>query len=83
MTSTVNILFFARLREKMGAQQLTLAIDTPVSLADLKERLGEAHPAFAELRPPIMAAINQDFAPDEAMVQSGDEVAFFPPVTGG
>jgi molybdopterin converting factor small subunit len=30
-----------------------------------------------------MAAINQDFAPDEAMVQSGDEVAFFPPVTGG
>lgn len=83
MTSTVNILFFARLREKMGTQTIALEIETPVSLADLKAQLGEAHPTFAELRPPIMAAINQDFAPDEAMVQAGDEVAFFPPVTGG
>jgi sulfur-carrier protein len=83
MTSTVNILFFARLREQMGMQTLSLDINPPISLATLKAQLSITYPQFSELRPPIMAAINQDFATDEGLIYAGDEVAFFPPVTGG
>lgn len=79
----VNVLFFARHREQMGMAECVVSIATPLTLGALKQQLTEQHPQFATLRQPIMAAINQDFADDDRLVQQGDEVAFFPPVTGG
>jgi len=81
--SEVKVLFFARHREQMGRAELTIQIAAPMPLAALKQLIVQQHPAFASLRQPIMAAINQEFADDEGVVQAGDEVAFFPPVTGG
>ena len=50
------------------------------------EWLAARHPGFAEaVAAPgvIRAAVNQDYAQPEDPVRPGDEVAFFPPVTGG
>ena len=79
----VKILFFARHREQMGMADCQWSLDVPVSLAELKQQLGQRYPQFTSLRQPVMTAINQDFADDARLVQHGDEVAFFPPVTGG
>ncbi|MFZ3193325.1 MAG: molybdopterin converting factor subunit 1 [Moraxellaceae bacterium] len=81
--STVSVLFFARHREQMGMADCVLSLAAPISLAEFKQQLTAQYPAFASLRQPVMAAVNQDFADDDRLIQAGDEVAFFPPVTGG
>lgn len=81
--SEVKVVFFARHREQMGMSECCIPLSAAVSLAELKQQLGQLYPQFNSLRQPIMAAINQDFADDDQSVQAGDEVAFFPPVTGG
>lgn len=79
----VKILFFARHREQMGIADCLLPISHGCTLAELKQKITQRYPQFAGLRLPIMAAVNQNFADDDQMIQHGDEVAFFPPVTGG
>lgn len=81
--SEVKVLFFARHREQMGCAELAIPLAETISLAELKQLIVRQYPAFASLRQPIMAAVNQDFADDDRLVQAGDEIAFFPPVTGG
>ena len=83
VNSEVKVLFFARHREQMGCAELAIPLAETVSLAEFKHQITQQYPAFASLRQPIMAAVNQNFADDDRLVQAGDEVAFFPPVTGG
>ena len=58
---------------------------TPMSVAELKLQLASKgdqwQKVFTELK--IIAAVNQVMSDDGTMLASGDEVAFFPPVTGG
>ena len=75
----VTVLYFARLREELGREgdQPELPGDE-VTVAGLWEYLhGEPPP------PRLMSAVNQHRAGLDAPVRDGDEVAFFPPVTGG
>jgi sulfur-carrier protein len=83
----VTILYFARLREVLGTGREEFAL--PASVTDiaalrrtLVSRGGAWAEAFGENRR-IRAAVNQEMASDGTAVRDGDEVAFFPPVTGG
>ena len=83
----IHVLYFAWLRERMGRAEERLALPPGVgTLAELVGWLaardeGGAR-AFAE--PGVVrAAVNQDFADPATPLRPGDEVAFFPPVTGG
>ena len=83
----IKVAYFAWLRERMGRGEETLAIPPGVAtvggLAEwLRARDDAGLAAFADLRT-VRAAVNQTFAPPAAALQDGDEVAFFPPVTGG
>ena len=82
----IKLVYFAWLREAIGVAEETLLLDAPASLASIIERLrnvSDGHRrAFSDLAR-IRAAVNQDFAGFEATVAPGDEVALFPPVTGG
>jgi molybdopterin converting factor subunit 1 len=80
---TVKVLFFARLREKMGIKEIDFSLDQSVTLDQFQALLMEKYPIFADLPQPIIVAINQEIAQPEQLVSVGDEVAFFPPVTGG
>lgn len=76
---TVHVLFFASLREALGRDGAEIALPAGARVADVWHLASgaEALPAG------ILCAINHDYAAADAAVNDGDEVAFFPPVTGG
>lgn len=80
----ITLRFFARIREQLGTAELPWpAVE---SVHDLVAELGrERGPVWAEtlLAPQIIVAINQQVAEWNSPLVDGDEVAFFPPVTGG
>ncbi|MCO1334564.1 molybdopterin converting factor subunit 1 [Microbulbifer sp. OS29] len=80
----VKVLFFARLRQQLGTGELSLG-DFSGSLGDLRQALCAQYPDWSVhlQRDDIRMALNQELAEPEAVVNAGDEVAFFPPVTGG
>lgn len=83
----IRVLYFAWLRERMGRAEEALPL--PEGVTTVAELIGwltardtaGAH-AFANAQV-VRAAVNQDFAGPSDPVRPGDEVAFFPPVTGG
>ncbi len=83
----VRVRYFASLREKLGREseelELPVGVATVAALrSHLRGRGGAYEGAFAE-RTLLRAAVNQDMVQPAAAVKAGDEVAFFPPVTGG
>ncbi|MBK1873990.1 MULTISPECIES: molybdopterin converting factor subunit 1 [Marinobacter] len=82
---TLTVRFFARLREELGTEQLTLPAEKNQTAGDLLAVLASRGGPWAQLQgnQPVMIAINQAMAKPAAAVKAGDEVAFFPPVTGG
>jgi molybdopterin synthase sulfur carrier subunit len=82
----IKILYFASLREKLGTSGESLALPAGVNdvggvLATLAARGGE-WASLASVKN-LKSAVNQDMARHESPVKDGDEIAFFPPVTGG
>ena len=83
----VRVLFFASLREQLGKTGEEIDLPPTVSTVGglrehLRDRGGEWAKVFAPNRA-VRAAVNQDMAQPAASIKAGDEVAFFPPVTGG
>jgi len=83
----VKILYFASLREKIGKEaeeiELPAGVTTVAALrSQLRSRGGVYENSFSE-KILLRAAVNQDMVQPSAAVKAGDEVAFFPPVTGG
>lgn len=79
----MKIILFATLRDRAKAGVVEIALDAPISVAGLRREVARQHPALAELVPQALVAVNLEFAFDEDMVKPGDEVALFPPVSGG
>ena len=83
----ITVLYFARLREALGKSSEQIALPADVrDLEGLRALLVARGGAWQqELAPnkPVRAAVNQAMAVGDAPVSDGDEVAFFPPVTGG
>lgn len=85
MSVTVTLRFFASLREKLGeTDSLTLPSGSTVGHARdaLMARGGVHAEALARSRA-VRAAVNQKMADETVVLAEGDELAFFPPVTGG
>jgi sulfur-carrier protein len=83
----ITVLYFARLREALGTSSEQIALPGAVrDLEGLRALLVARGGAWEqELGPgrPVRAAINQTIAQRDTQVTDGDEIAFFPPVTGG
>jgi molybdopterin synthase sulfur carrier subunit len=83
----LNVLYFARLRDTLGRD--AERIDLPAGVTDVKGLLdwlrARGDVWATELGPgrSVRAAVNQDMAQPDTPVRDGDEIAFFPPVTGG
>ncbi|AVK97656.1 molybdopterin converting factor subunit 1 [Lysinibacillus sphaericus] len=76
----INILLFAHLQEQVGESQLKVEL-SDVTVAQLKEWLEKHYPQLSLQQ--IMTAVNEEFATDTTIVQSGDTIAFIPPISGG
>jgi molybdopterin synthase sulfur carrier subunit len=85
--TTLTVLYFARLKEALGCGVERLEVPAGVSsvraLQDYLAARGGAWAAEFASTKPMRVAVNQDMAHAETALEQGDEVAFFPPVTGG
>lgn len=82
----MKVLFFAQLRERLNCDSAELELSLPSQLSQVRTALIAQFPDHADLLKDgrALAAINQELINDEnATISAGDEVAFFPPVTGG
>ncbi|MFQ5487852.1 MAG: molybdopterin converting factor subunit 1 [Gammaproteobacteria bacterium] len=75
----IKIRYFASLRDRMGRAQDQVSFDEgTVTVADLWNKLSDE--PIAEN---ILVAVNMEYTDTSHELKNGDEVAFFPPVTGG
>ena len=80
---TIRVLLFAKLRDAAGADSVTMDLPPDATIADLRRRLADTYPELVGLMERSAVAVNHDFADDLRRLQSGDEVAIIPPVSGG
>ncbi|MFN3232777.1 MAG: molybdopterin converting factor subunit 1 [Alphaproteobacteria bacterium] len=83
----MKLLYFAWLKDRIGTDEEDLdlpgSVTTVSALVDWLIARGDNYAAAFENRDIVRAAVNQDYAEADAAIAPGDEVAFFPPVTGG
>jgi molybdopterin synthase catalytic subunit len=79
----VTVLFFATLKERAGRASAPVTLNGAATVAALKAQLATDLPALAPALPSALVSVNHEFAFDADTLQDGDEVALFPPVSGG
>ncbi|BCX05791.1 MAG: molybdopterin synthase sulfur carrier subunit [Candidatus Roseilinea sp.] len=77
------IKLFATLKDRAGAGEITLSAEGEFTVAELRARIAAQHPELAELVARSIVAVNREFAFNDDVVRAMDEVALFPPVSGG
>ena len=83
---TITVKFFSLIREAVETEQLTLELnDSLTTVEALKNELGLRGEAWKEAlsHPNLIQAVNQQVVFQEESIKDGDEIAFFPPMTGG
>ena len=75
----ITVRFFASLREQIGVGERRIDATRVGNVTDVWSAVAGGQP----LAETVLVAINQEYAKSDARVRDGDEVAFFPPVTGG
>lgn len=83
----IQLLYFAGVREAMGCSEQQLELPAEVrSVGQLRDHLLEKGAPWSDALTrdqQLLYAVNEEVAGEEHTIESGDEVAFFPPVTGG
>ena len=79
----VRVLYFATLRDLAGTKEEQVELPDGSTIADLKVLLAKNHPNLTRAKSSMLVSINREFSFDEDMLHDGDEVAIFPPVSGG
>jgi molybdopterin converting factor subunit 1 len=80
----VRVLFFGAAREIVGEAETNLLIASPATVASAFDDVMTAYPALRErFGRSLLFAVNQEYAPPTRAVVEGDELAVFPPVSGG
>lgn len=79
----LTVKLFAKARDLVGNPTVQLAWSDGQVVAHLKQILGEQYPALVPLIPRLFVAVNNDYAADSTAISQADEVACFPPVSGG
>lgn len=86
-TASVQVLYFAWVRQKTGTAQETLTpppeVTTVGALVDWIRGRGDNYRAALADMDVVRVAVNQEYVGLDHPVAAGDEIAFFPPVTGG
>ena len=79
----VTVRLFARLRDLVGAGELTREIAEPATARTVWEGLLAEWPSVAAYQQTLSVAVNAEYARMDTPLREGDEVAFLPPVSGG
>ncbi|MBN1267085.1 MAG: molybdenum cofactor biosynthesis protein MoaE [Anaerolineales bacterium] len=79
----VTVLYFALLRDRAGSRQDTFSLSEGACIADLLALILDRRPALEQGLKSAVYAVNREFAGLKDMLHDGDEIAVFPPVSGG
>ncbi len=79
----INVRLFASLKDRAGRSQTTVTLPEPATVQDLLVVLTRLHPDLAQALPITLTAVNLAYVERSAPLHPGDEVALFPPVSGG
>mmetsp|Transcript_14767 Transcript_14767/g.47063 ORF Transcript_14767/g.47063 Transcript_14767/m.47063 type:complete len:82 (+) Transcript_14767:3856-4101(+) len=80
----IHIRFFASLRERLGSDSMNFEYSGEQTVSQLLSELYEKSDNLLMLKEQdVLVAVNQTLCGHEARINDGDEIAFFPPVTGG
>ena len=79
----LRVLFFASCREAAGRREADVELSGPLTVAGLLDALCRDHPSLGPLSGTLQVAVNAEYAPRDASLRDGDEIALIPPVSGG
>ncbi|HEY0982859.1 MULTISPECIES: MoaD/ThiS family protein [unclassified Schlesneria] len=79
----LRVKLFAQAKQLVGSPQVELPWADGQSVTELKQQLGEQYPQLQSLLPRLLVAVNSEYAGNEQTITTRDEVACFPPVSGG
>ncbi len=79
----ISVKLFARLKELAGTNVIECEVAENATVADVIAVLGEMNPKLGEAAADTIPSVNRDFADEDMILKPGDEVALFPPVSGG
>ena len=79
----LKINLFATLKDLAGNNQVSITLESTATIDDVRQQLADQHPKLAAALPSAIAAVNHEFVFSGHPVTATDEVAFFPPVSGG
>jgi molybdopterin synthase sulfur carrier subunit len=80
---SIRVLFFASFADITGLREAEVSAADCANVADVWGVFMRDFPRLPALGSTVLCAVNQEYARPDAPVQDGDEVAFFPPVSGG
>src|SRR5258708_30291687 len=82
-TIRVNVLFFGAARDATGTDEARLVLDPPHDSQNALEQVLTRYPALRRFGNSLLFAVNQEYARPDREISDGDELAVFPPVSGG
>lgn len=80
---TIRVKLFAVAKQIADSDVFETSQSGPTTVAEVRAQLVDAFPAFQDLLPHLRFAVNAEYASDDTVVTSEDEVAIIPPVSGG
>jgi molybdopterin converting factor small subunit len=83
VTVTIPVQLFARYREAVGRGRVEVEIPDGATVEDAWRALTTVHPVLTRYRPHTLFAVGNEYVGPERALRPGDELACFPPVSGG
>ena len=79
----VRVLFFGAARDAVGQEQIEVELESPINADGARAKLLSAYPSLQRFGKSLLFAVNQQYAQSDREISEGDELAVFPPVSGG
>ena len=79
----IRVLFFGAARDAVGANQMELALEAPATVSSAFQSLKERFEKLGCFGRSLLFAVNQEYATPDTQLKENDELAVFPPVSGG
>ena len=80
---SLSIKLFASIRQAMNSNEIKINIDNGITVLQMKEIIFETFPNLKKLNIPFFVAVNHKYSKDSDVIDTNDEIALFPHVSGG